>query len=110
MDLEWNDGQYEEETIIEVNETKKKSFLNELFTPRLILLRSLNMFFQWFSVTMVYYGLLFASTSLSGNAYQNFTLVVLAELPSILLYLKLNKIRGSMTLNTEKGNIFWHSK
>ena len=68
---------------------KRKFFLNELFTPKLILLRSLNMFFQWFSVTMVYYGLLFASTSLSGNSYQNFTLVVLAELPSILMYLKL---------------------
>merc|ERR1712241_915558 len=83
-----------EETIIEANETKRKFFLNELFTPKLILLRSLNMFFQWFSVTMVYYGLLFASTSLSGNSYQNFTLVVLAELPSMFLYLKLPHIYG----------------
>ena len=78
-----------EETIVEAEESKKNIFLKELFTPRTILLRSLNMFFQWFSVTMVYYGLLFASTSLSGNPYQNFTLVVLAELPSIFMYLKL---------------------
>ena len=43
--------------------------LGTLFAPKLILLRSLNMFFQWFCVTMVYYGLLFASTSLSGTVY-----------------------------------------
>ena len=29
-----------------------------LFKPKIILQRSLNMYFQWFSVTMVYYGLL----------------------------------------------------
>ena len=29
---------------------------------------------QWFSVTMCYYGLAFASTSLSGDPYSNFFL------------------------------------
>ena len=70
------------------NHSKKKSSLIDLFKPRMILDRSLNMFLQWFSVTMVYYGLLFASTSLSGDPYVNFTLVVLAELPSMFLYLR----------------------
>ena len=53
------------------------------------------MYFQWFSVTMVYYGLLFASTSLSGDPYLNFSLVVLAELPSNILYIYLPQIFGS---------------
>ena len=52
------------------------------------------MYFQWFSVTMVYYGLLFASTSLSGDPYLNFSLVVLAELPSNILYIYLPQIFG----------------
>ena len=60
----------------------------------MILLRSLNMFLQWFSVTMVYYGLLFASTSLSGDPYANFALVVSAELPSYILYYFLPRIYG----------------
>jgi OCT family organic cation transporter-like MFS transporter 4/5 len=67
--------------------TLVKPSLLDLFRPRMILLRSLNMFFQWFSVTMGYYGLLFASTALAGDPYQNFLLVILAELPSIFVYL-----------------------
>ena len=60
----------------------------DLFRPVPMMLRTFNLFLQWFSVTMVYYGLLFASTSLSGDPYVNFTLVVLAELPSMFLYLR----------------------
>ena len=56
--------------------------------------RTLNMFFQWLSITMVYYGLLFASTSLSGDPYLNFSLVILAELPSNILYVYLPPIFG----------------
>ena len=68
--------------------------MKDLFKPKIILQRSLNMYFQWFSVTMVYYGLLFASTSLSGDPYLNFSLVVLAELPSNILYIYLPQIFG----------------
>ena len=46
---------------------QKPPTILDLFKPRIILFRSLNMFLQWFSVTMGYYGLLFASTGLSGN-------------------------------------------
>lgn len=70
---------------------RKPNFL-DLFRPFPILKRSLNMFFQWFSVTMGYYGLVFASTSLSGDPYLNFTLTVLAEFPSIVVgYLLVDK-------------------
>merc|ERR1719336_1200927 len=53
----------------------------DLFRPRIIFVRTVNMCFQWFSVTMCYYGLGFASTSLSGNPYSNFFLSVLIEIP-----------------------------
>ena len=46
----------------------------DLFRPMKIGVRTLNMCFQWFSVTMCYYGLAFASTSLSGDPYSNFFL------------------------------------
>ena len=75
-------------------ESTKKSSLIDLFKHRTILYRTLNMFLQWFSATMVYYGLLFGSTSLYGDPYVNFTLVVLAELPSMFLYLKLPHMYG----------------
>ena len=52
------------------------------------------MYLQWATVTMIYYGLLFVSTSLSGDPYLNFTLVVLAELPAIFIYLKLPDLFG----------------
>ena len=59
---------------------KKPTFF-DLFYPKTILLRSLNMFYQWFSVTMCYYGLSYASTSLFGDPYTNFSLSVFIEIP-----------------------------
>ena len=44
--------------------------------------RSIHIFyFQWFSVTLCYYGLSFASTSLAGDAYSNYMLSVFIEIP-----------------------------
>lgn len=63
---------------------KPKVTVLDLFRPRVILFRTLNMCFQWFSVTMCYYGLAFASTSLSGNPYSNFFLSVLIEIPGYI--------------------------
>ncbi len=68
--------------------------IRDLFRPKIIFQRSLNMFFQWFSVTMAYYGLLFASTSLSGDPYLNFALVVFVELGNVFLYYKLPDLIG----------------
>jgi OCT family organic cation transporter-like MFS transporter 4/5 len=58
--------------------------LFDLFRPRAMLLRTLNLGFQWFSVTFVYYGLSFGSTSLSGDPYANFCLNVFIEIPGYL--------------------------
>ena len=44
-----------------------------LLFPRL-LLRLVNMGFQWFSVTLCYYGLSFASTNLSQHVWTDFLL------------------------------------
>lgn len=68
--------------------------IRDLFRPVIICKRSINMFYQWFSVTMAYYGLLFASTSLSGDPYQNFALVVFVELLNIVAYYKLPNLIG----------------
>ena len=37
-------------------ETKKVN-VKDLFYPKLMALRTANMFYQWFAVTLVYYGL-----------------------------------------------------
>ena len=48
---------------------------------RILLLRMVVMGGQWFSVTLCYYGLSFASTSLAGDAYSNYMLSVFIEIP-----------------------------
>ena len=74
--------------------SQERPHLFDLFRPKMILLRTLNMFLQWVSVTMVYYGLLFSLTTLSGNPYINFALGVSVELPSYILYWFLPRIFG----------------
>lgn len=65
----------------------------DLFKTRTIALRSLNMFYQWFSVTMAYYGITFATTSLAGDPYLNFMLGALTEFPGVLFgYFAINII------------------
>ena len=63
----------------------RKPGLKDLMTPGSIALRTLNMSYQWFSVTLCFYGITFALTSLSGNPYLNFFLGALCELPGALL-------------------------
>ena len=53
----------------------------DLFRPTLMLFRSTNMFYQWFSVTMCYYGLSFASVNLLGDPYTNAALSYFIEIP-----------------------------
>ncbi|XP_033611642.1 organic cation transporter protein isoform X2 [Cryptotermes secundus] len=50
-----------------------------------LLLRSLNLFYNWAANAFVYYGLSVNSTSLSGNKYLNFALVCLVEIPGYTL-------------------------
>lgn len=72
---------------LEQAEEKEKATLRDIFTPLPILLRSLNMAFQWFSVTMSFFGISFTLTALSGNPYLNFFLGGLVEIPAILIAL-----------------------
>ena len=65
-------------------EHQPRATVLDLFKKRIILMRTLNMCFQWFSVTMCYYGLSAASTSLSGDPYTNFFLSVLVEIPGYI--------------------------
>ena len=65
--------------------TAKKS-LNVLDTlrPLPILWRSLNLYFQWFSVTFCYYGLSYGATNLLGDVHRNYLLVAFFEIPGYL--------------------------
>ena len=58
-----------------------KATVLDLFRPTLMLFRSTNMFYQWFSVTMCYYGLSFASVNLLGDPYTNAALSYFIEIP-----------------------------
>ena len=62
----------------------KKAEIKDLFHPKLMALRTANMFYQWFSVTLVYYGLSYSSTDLAGDPYTNFCLSVAVEIPGII--------------------------
>lgn len=63
---------------------ENKPSLKDLFKPTCMALRTLNMFYQWFAVTMCYYGLSFASTSLGGDPYTNYLLSVSIEIPAYI--------------------------
>jgi len=73
-----------EDLEVEVVGTRGGGTILDLFRPTKMALRTMNMCFQWFSATMCYYGLSFASTSLSGDAYTNFLLSVFIEIPSCI--------------------------
>ena len=63
------------------------SFITMLHTSQILLRRIFNMSFQWFSVTLCYYGLSFASTSLSENVFTDFMLSVAIEIPGYIFCL-----------------------
>ena len=57
-------------------------------TPRL-LLRSINVMYQWFCAMVGYHGTIYMSTRLSGNPHLNFILSMIPGIPGTLLYLYL---------------------
>ena len=63
------------------SQSEETATVMDLFRPRVIAFRSVNMFYQWFSVTMAYYGITFATTGLAGDPHLNFALGCLTELP-----------------------------
>jgi len=73
---------------------EKKTTVLDLFNTKLMAIRTVNMCFQWFSVTMCYYGLTNASTSLSADPFGNFMLSVLIEIPGYLFCILFMDIWG----------------
>merc|ERR1711997_546082 len=63
---------------------EEKPTFKSLFVPSKMALRTINMFYQWFAVTMCYYGLTFASTSLGGDPHTNYLLGVCIEIPAYI--------------------------
>ena len=70
---------------------KSKLTILDLFRPLPIMLRTFNLFLQWFSVTMTFYGLTFASATLklTGDPYLNFTLTVAVGFVTALIAMTL---------------------
>ncbi|KAK3593124.1 hypothetical protein CHS0354_018252 [Potamilus streckersoni] len=52
-----------------------------MFTSKILLPRVLIMFFNWFVVCMIYYGVMMNVENLGGNYYLNFFLMACAEFP-----------------------------
>ena len=80
-----NTVQYRGESRKSSQNTVKHCPFKALFLPLSIGLRTANMFYQWFAVTLVYYGLSFSSTGLAGSPYINFCISVSIEIPGYLL-------------------------
>ena len=67
-----------------VEEPSKPLNVLDTLRPFPILMRSLNLWFQWFSVTFCYYGLSFGSTNLLGDVHTNYFLTAFFEIPGYL--------------------------
>uniref|UniRef100_A0A0K2T5E1 Major facilitator superfamily (MFS) profile domain-containing protein n=1 Tax=Lepeophtheirus salmonis TaxID=72036 RepID=A0A0K2T5E1_LEPSM len=73
--------------------TRDKLELKEISKSVTVIKISLIMFYNWFSITMVYYGLSLISVNLGGNIYINFFLSGLVEIPSyIITFLLLSRL------------------
>ena len=77
------------------------SLWSMLRSSRVLRSRLFNMGFQWFSVTLSYYGLSFASTRLSDDIFTNFILRYLSRLKSKILHL-------TQTFQHRSGNTRLH--
>eukprot|EP00041_Stephanoeca_diplocostata_P033464 m.1106983 g.1106983 ORF g.1106983 m.1106983 type:complete len:263 (-) comp24345_c0_seq28:5077-5865(-) len=59
--------------------------IKSLFTHPVLRQRQLIMMTGWFTCSFLYYGLSFASSSLTGNPYTDFTWSAIAEIPGVIL-------------------------
>ena len=64
-------------------EREDRPGFRDLFRPRPIAVRLCVMCYEWFAVTMVFYGISLSATTLSGDPYLNFFLQALIEFPAI---------------------------
>ncbi|XP_070567616.1 organic cation transporter protein-like [Ptychodera flava] len=74
-------------------QNSKRSFIDLFKTPTLRI-RTLNIFFNWFSNSLVYYGLSFNTDDLGENDYVNFFISGAVEVPAYLSCLILLKFAG----------------
>lgn len=77
--------------------TKEKrvnaGFMQLLRSP-VLLKRSLNIFYNWFVNSMVYYGLSMSASNLGGDTYLNFVMLSAVEIPAILLATVVQQWKG----------------
>eukprot|EP00092_Neocalanus_flemingeri_P000308 GFUD01000330.1.p1 GENE.GFUD01000330.1~~GFUD01000330.1.p1 ORF type:complete len:587 (-),score=99.35 GFUD01000330.1:144-1904(-) len=77
----------EKEKEITMQTKKTNASVLDIFKSGKMCFRILNMSFQWFSVTLCFYGLSFASTGLSRDVFTNFQLSVAIEIPAYIFCL-----------------------
>lgn len=82
LNLALVDDEENSQELQQVNEVTPT--FRDLFQPSSMAIRTLNMFYQWFAVTLCYYGLTFASTSLGGDPHTNYLLGVAIEIPGYI--------------------------
>lgn len=56
----------------------------KLFKSKILLLRSLIIFFNWSVISFVFFGLLMISNNLAGNLYVNTTVNAAVEIPAVI--------------------------
>ncbi|XP_046583399.1 organic cation transporter protein-like [Haliotis rubra] len=66
-----------------------KAKVTEMFTSRVLLFRSLIIFFNWFVVTIVFYGLIHNIGTLVGDIFLNFTIGNIMETVAYVMVLLL---------------------
>ena len=86
--------------------------LKAIVKNRILLLRSLNMMYQWFCVLMVYMGTLYIGTKLSGNPHLNLALTMIPAIPGNFVFLYLpdrlgrrNTLTLTQTILGKKKNL-----
>ncbi|CAG5109617.1 Oidioi.mRNA.OKI2018_I69.chr2.g4136.t1.cds [Oikopleura dioica] len=62
-----------------------ESSLSDFFATPRIRMRTLNLFYQWFMLSGVYYGLSMGATTLGGNPFVNLAISGMLEVPAELL-------------------------
>eukprot|EP00095_Tigriopus_kingsejongensis_P005178 maker-scaffold237_size242172-snap-gene-1.35 protein:Tk05178 transcript:maker-scaffold237_size242172-snap-gene-1.35-mRNA-1 annotation:"sugar transporter" len=93
----------EDEIKHETDEKTTKEKLYEVFKELIILVetpemrkRTLNIFYSWLVVAMVYYGLSFNSKNLGGNRYVSVFVSGFVEVPAVVVILPLLNSLGRM--------------
>ena len=80
-----SDIQHPEEAVQPAGEITSATTFTDLFRPRLMMWRTLNCCFQWFTISSSTYSLIFASTTLQfGSPYINFAVVSVVVIPAKL--------------------------